>query len=308
MINPLYTDLNQSIIKQDLTKPTEEEKPSLTHRITHAFWTGMGIWATYNLVDSGLSRVLALETLTHGTGLFGYIGINLNGADPNYGGSHLGSSAAINSQLYMKNSKNYFHVFKDSEMTEACNTTKVPLLCNAYLNELLPRLHAILAGAGNLSNNSYETTLDFIKAGTGAMTGFLTPTLKFRFKQADVLNCKDSCIFENDPDYSKAAYKTSIPIPPTHLGILGSLSQGIHSNTLYDMAAQPDKVLVGVLLLGTAILIGKKTYEYYHTPIKQESASPATTSLECFKKNAKAVAVTSCWATMALTTIFLNTL
>lgn len=269
----------------------------------------MGVWATYNLVDSGLSRFLALETLTHGTGPFGYIGINLNGADPNFGGNSLGSRAATNSYNSMKSSKNYFHVFKDSEISETCNTTRIPLLCNAYFNELFPRLHAIAAGAGNLSNNSYETILDLIKAGTGAVTGFLTPTLKFRFKQDDILNCNDSCIFENDPYYSNLAYRTSTAIPPTHLGILGSLSQGIHANTLHDMAAQPDKVIIGVLLLGTAILIGKKTYDYYYTPIKQEPpTSPAMTSFERFKKNAKAVAITSCWATMTLTIIFLNTI
>ena len=50
-----------------------------------------GIWATYNLFDLGLSKTLALETLSHSTGPLGFVGIIRTGGDPKKGGSDKGS-------------------------------------------------------------------------------------------------------------------------------------------------------------------------------------------------------------------------
>ncbi len=62
----------------------------------------------YSLFDSGLANILGLETLRHGTNPINYLGIRLNGGDPDHGGKASGSK-------YGLGTKNYFHIFKDNE-------------------------------------------------------------------------------------------------------------------------------------------------------------------------------------------------
>src|SRR5690242_19132536 len=75
-----------------------ESRSDLINKVNSAFWSGLGCWSLYNLIDSGLSRFFALETLTHGTGPLGFIGIHINGANPHYGGGNMGSS--VGSGMY----------------------------------------------------------------------------------------------------------------------------------------------------------------------------------------------------------------
>ena len=58
---------------------------------------------------------LALETLRHGTSLQNYISIRLNGPDPKRGGGNSGASKGADSEHFIKESKGYFFLSKDSE-------------------------------------------------------------------------------------------------------------------------------------------------------------------------------------------------
>lgn len=307
---PKAKSLDNSSVLGDSKPLASEIQSGLISKIKRVFWGGMGVWGTYNLIDSGLARFFALETLTHGAGPLGYIGISLNGADPNYGGGKTGSSVAFGQDYLIRNSKNYFHVFKDSAFSGTfCDSTPVPMLCNTFANQLLPRYHAILSGMANFGYSAANKSGNLVQGAIGAVSGFLTPTLKFRFTPEEVINCSDTCRFEDDPDYNRAAYRTSKAINATHLGITGCLSQGINSGTFDRMSDNPGKVLLGITLLGTAALVARTTYRYINSgqqvglntgEISPSFTSQSTSHFQNCKKRLRVLAVNSCWATLGV--------
>lgn len=297
----------------------EQQPLDLTSKVKRAFWAGLGTWSSYNLIDSGLARFLALETLTHGAGPLGYMGINLNGADPNYGGGNTGSSVGLGNESHIHNSKNYFHVFKDSEFPGGCISEFGILreVCNQVGNEILPRMHAVLSGMATFGYSIKHRQTNPVKGTVGAVAGFLTPTLKFRFTPEEVINCTNDCRFDNDPDYNHMAYRTTQPISASHLGITGSLTQGVNLGMFSRMANDPGKVMLGVALLGAGAFVAKKTYDYVQSSFSEQqdnqsqisnSSEQSTSYFQNCKKKMRVLAVNSCWVTLAATTIFLNTL
>jgi hypothetical protein len=253
------------------------EKKTVDSKLKKIFWAGLGCWSTYNLIDRGLASFLVMETLTHGTGPLGYIGINMNGADPNYGGGKTGSSVGGGSEFHILNSQKQVHVFKDTEFSlkdtefplDGCKVS--PTICNGLLSGGLPRLHAVLSGMANFGYSAVNRTGDAKDAFLGGIAGLLTPTLKFRFTPDEVINCGDACIFENDPDYSGLAYRTTQALPANRLGMTGSLTYGVNSGMFNRMHTNPQKMLMGVTLLAAGILLGKKTYDYYKSDSEQQS-------------------------------------
>lgn len=307
-------------LKEDIAEKSEKPQiEPLMPLVSRVFWVAMGCWSTYNLIDSGLARFFALETLTHGAGPLGYIGINFNGADPNYGGGKTGSSVGGGLACHIQNSKNFFHVFKDSAFPEIyCHPTRWQIMCKIVNSNLVyARYHAVLSGMANFGYSTVNKSGNVLQWARGTVLGFLTPTLKFRFTPEEVLNCNDTCRFEDDPSYDGAAYRTSQAINASHLGIWGSFSQGINSGMFNRMSSNPEKVLLGIALLGVAALVARTTYCYIKSgqdvrlnasEISSSSTSQSTSYFQNCKKNLKVLAVNSCWATLALTTIFLNTI
>ncbi len=211
---------------------------------------------TYKLVDIGLSSFLCLKTLKHGTGPLGFIGIHLNGANPNFGGSAIGSSISMDSVYLIRNSKQYFYVFKDLEKFKFSVTTS-----------FLAKEHAIRSGIFNFGYKKGITDTSNVAKGVfGGIAGLFTPTLNFRFRPEDTENnitsSRTSNCFENDPLYSDLAYRTRQTISPLHLGIKGSLSQGLDPNLFNRMKNNPQKVIRGIILLGMSFLLGRCTYKH----------------------------------------------
>lgn len=225
-------------------------------KVQRAFLLAAGAFLTYKLVDAGLSNLFVLETLTHGTGPLGYLGINLFGADPNFGGSAAGSSAGFDCPEYLKASRNYFHVFKDFAQEKMEHTVyTLPLV----------RLHSMLSGMAHVGcrTDSCSEMLSLPQKVCGAVAGLITPTLKFRFRPEDISECLGSCRFQDDPDYGGFAYRTSLPIESHHLGIVGSLSQGLDAGLFRRIGNHPERALFGLVLLTAAFCAGKLTYRYF---------------------------------------------
>ncbi|MBS0630262.1 MAG: hypothetical protein JSS30_08600 [Verrucomicrobia bacterium] len=296
----------------ELSKPLLSQQAK--NKISTVFWTTIACWSVYNLVDYGLASLLVLETLQHGTGPFGFIGINLFGADPNFGGGKRGSSVGMGYNHHINNSKNFFHLFKDSEFpTEDFFNKEVisaEVQCS-ILKKILPRQHAIFSGMATCGYSHILDPIPSIEAIIGAALGYLTPTLKFRFAPEDLLCKEASCRFINDDDYSGFAYKTAQPIPSYHLGITGSLTQGINSNLWDRMKANPYKVAVGLAFLTTAAIVAKMTYTHLTTPTKKEEAPAAASPASCcqnLKGKVKSCIKYSFWTGLAIALITLNTL
>jgi hypothetical protein len=282
------------------------EKKTIDSKLKKALWAALGCWSTYNLIDRGLSSFLVMETLTHGTGPLGYIGININGADPNYGGGETGSSVGGGVPHYINNSKRKFHVFKDTEFSFDSEP-----IHNSLLRQALPRQHAVLSGMANFGVSLLNGKVDAKGVILGGISGFLTPTLKFRFTPDEVINCGDSCIFENDPDYAGCAYRTTEALPANRLGMTGSLVYGVNSDMFNRMSTNPQKMLVGASLLAAGILLGKKTYDYYKSDsVEQTKITDSKEKMSYFERFKKELDLSSQLKFSGKITmgIFLNTL
>jgi len=264
-----YTDSSK---KPPLSNNWDHQALKISTRINKLFWKIIGVWCTYKLVDSGLSHFLALETLIHGTGPLGFLGISLNGADPIYGGGDTGSSVGIGLDHHITNSKNYFHVFRDSGLENLPFTAEIIPSVHLLgpITMIYAKVHAVGSAMAVFGYPTAEGISKALRLCAGIVCGVLTPTLKFRFKPEAILNCISSCRFEKDPDYHGCAYRTAQPISSTHLGIMGSLSQGIGSGTLSRMANNPRKVLEGAAFLLTAFFVARATYRYLNTSSSQE--------------------------------------
>ncbi len=107
------------------------------------------------------------------------------------------------------------------------------------------------------------------------------------------------------------AYRTAQPISPIHLGITGSLTQGINSNIWERMVTHPYKVAIGVALLTTAAIVAKLTYSYINSPPQKIEETPAPLPKTCcqsFKGKVIGLIKTTLWTGLALAIITLNTL
>lgn len=295
-----FAENNQNLEKTNIDKKTSQ--------LTRGFWGAIGAWSVYNLIDIGLARFFALETLTHGTGPLGYIGISLYGADPAYGGGNTGSSVTLGNAGYVRNSKNYFHVYRDSAITSPCEGFDRSV-CH-FLPILTARVHAMGSGMANFGSSTTEGVNKAIRSAIGGIAGLLTPTLKFRFKPEAVLNCNESCRFQNDPDYGGLAYRTAEAIPSSHLGITGSLTQGIDSEMLSRMTNNSEKVLLGCAMLGAALITARATYQYLKAEPENTISIPIETSSrwEQCKKTVTVMTKAAFWISFGATAIVLNTL
>lgn len=198
---------------------------------------GMACLISYHLIDSGLARLLALETLTHGTGPANYIDINIFGVDP----------SRCRSQV---NSIEHFHVFKDSRFgLNPDNSLSMNRLELIMLKELSPKIQA-LHSAG--------------------ICGIFTPTLKFRFTPDELVEAESLGHFVNNPDYTFfRGYKITQPIKPSRIGITGSLINGINRGMFKRMTNNPKKVLLGASLLAAGIFNLKMQFEKIETHPKK---------------------------------------
>ena len=209
----------------------------------------------------GLSDFLALETLRHGTSLQNYISIRLNGPDPKRGGGNSGASKGADSEHFIKESKGYFFLSKDSESyLEELGSFRAQLY-----NRCLPsRMYCGLSASTTISGKGFPKKL--LQISIIVFNVLFVPTLKFRFLPEDI-----SGKFINDPDNrcilnpgKGLAYRTTQSIGTDHIGLKGILTQGLKGNLFGRMKAHPGKVCWGLVKLinpvGITILFALGTY------------------------------------------------
>lgn len=229
---------------------------------------------TYRLFDDGVSNILGLETLTHGTNPVSNVGIRINGVDPNWGGADEGSSLEAH---FKPNLQNKFHTFKDSEIYKPTLNdlpeyiAKAPTLLkrrplrylagfSAFLrlsNRVLPRYHAYHSGynfavAKVLPEKNPNLPVRILQVFIGTIGGLISlvisPTLRFRFAHINPP-------FRNDQYYDGMAYKTTQTISPLRIGLLGSLLTGINRDWMNRIKEKPSKAITGVVQLTAAVAI-----------------------------------------------------
>jgi hypothetical protein len=238
-------------ITQKLVGPTStSNRLSWKDKFSRFVYGTLGFHSMYHMFDIGLSNFLALDILKHGTNIKSYLGISLRGADPKMGGSNQG-------------------VF--SPGTPDCtNQFYVMPSCTGPNGLTVPPKYIQMASANLLGQKgSYSLR--------SRILGWCTPVLRFKFRPEDVIKPR----FQKTNRIAGALFTTH-SISPMRLGICGSLTQGIGLGMFRRMASNPLKVLSGVVLMGGAAYIGKRTYAYVTSkPVKKEEApSPCDHSVQ----------------------------
>lgn len=234
-------------------------------RITQIFWKiiyglvaifQIMISPIYALFDEGIGNLLGLQILRHGTSFPNYVHIITNGADANLGGGDGGSSYATGNPKFIDNSRGYLHVFNDSYAAVKNKAGKI--LCSPLLNDIwsqtairaAPRVHSTLSGMASFSSKDEWGITAKVKKVAGGILGFFTPTIRFKFTPEQV-----KMTFEEDPDYGGLAMRTRKNIGTEHIGILGSLVQGVNLQVFQRIAEYPLKFLLGLIQVISAIAL-----------------------------------------------------
>ena len=214
----------------------------------------------YTLFDDGISNLLGLETLRHGTNCFNYVPLRIRGGDPSHGGKPTGSTKGWDDDTPV----NHFYVFKDSEyqLTNVSNYCSTMLLNRimriaAIGSRVLSRKHVFLSGynfsAYVLGSEHSHTVSKHLKVAMCTLFGMINlivcPTLRFRFSTVDPSRLM------NDPCYRGAAYRTAQKIEWWRIGLIGSLITGINVEWLSRVKAKPLKILTGVVQIASAIAL-----------------------------------------------------
>ncbi|MGE3954180.1 MAG: hypothetical protein AB7F31_03155 [Parachlamydiales bacterium] len=229
-----------------------------------AAWLGYSGYCLYHLFESSLSHLLVVDTLRHGTGLKGCLGIHLFGADPDRGGKH---------GLVEETSVGLVNVWRDSRRPEL---DPAEVLQIKYVGPRsysgLGLSHDVGLSKGFLDQHWY----------VALALSFLVPTVKVHQRPRDdsyqaywhktavldfhpwILNSP----LEKEPaDYEgyyqntvhwPSALVTDQKIPFYKIGILGSLSQGINGGLPRRIAYHPSRFLLGAAQMALVIYSGSR--------------------------------------------------
>lgn len=202
----------------------------------------------YNLYDSALANILALDTCRHGTSITGFAQIFFFGGRTDLGGAAettflkaYSNNLSWNQQRENAN-KSRIYVWNDN-MDRA--NPKVPQLKNLWF--IAKRIAPIVFSC---QANTVLFPKGAIAQVAGSLLAIYTPTVKYRFTPQEL---KEK--FEDDPDLTGIAKRTSFDISPSHLGISGSLIQGVNLGVFERIKNKPGTFALGCAQLIAAIAL-----------------------------------------------------
>lgn len=202
----------------------------------------------FNLFDDAVADMLCLHTYTHGTSPKNYNSIMWYGTDPSQGGS--GGESALYAAFGQDhdaieaneksgwNCKNRFFVF--------------PPECPEPMRRWQPRVYSIAACIGENCSTEQNRVIKGILIFASIIQGFCSPTLKLRFAPEDPIH------FEWDQTFSEAsklAAFTEEPISPDHIGLYGSLHEGLNSKWFNRVSENPTLFIQGIAKLVTTVAL-----------------------------------------------------
>lgn len=219
-------------------------------QMTNRIWDSLTTFWPIELIDSGLADVLCLKTYEHGTSPSSYNSILKYGVDPSFGGSG-GKTALDNTQKSLNGEQiqsetrtlgNFYVVDHQSQSSFSCYS--LGSLAKKYT---LARSYAIVSSISDLQEHS---TSIFRKVA-GFFLGQAVPTIKLRFTQQDSLNKFNPDSIHED---GVAAYTTS-KITTDHIGLSGTLIQGLNKSLAQRIKQNPAQFTLGILKIIAAIAI-----------------------------------------------------
>lgn len=198
------------------------------------------IHLVYQLFDSGLANFLALDTARHGTTLYSYLKIQFQGGKTCYGGhvNDINQSESLN------------RIFAFSDESTLVGLTKVPLYTSYFSG------YAHFARMDKFIGKKIEHTfLELPLLVLSFLPGLISPTVKYRFTPQEIKRK-----FEHDEDNvfdgkGGMVLHTKENIGISHLGITGSLIQGMNPSIFGRIYNKPEKFALGCAQLVAAIAL-----------------------------------------------------
>jgi len=217
----------------------------------------------YNLYDSAIANLLGLQTNRHGTSLLNYFQICLSGGKVTKGGG--GETVYFNrvgdprANEVLERCTNKIYVWNDQNWR--------PDLDWAIEKRLKP---IVYSGMGNANSSANSSQLQKTPSTTlGYFLALVTPTVKFRFTPEEFEKN-----FKPDDWLRLKASVTTKDISVFHLGITGSLIQGLNSGMFQRIKRNIPSFMLGCVQLTAAIaltILWTKSSQKEEKPVENES-------------------------------------
>ncbi len=219
----------------------------MTYLASH-IWNSTITIPPLSLLDSGLSDFFCLETFTHGTSPSSYNSILKHGANPTFGGrggetAFFAPGGEDKTALFEPHTLNRFYVWDH----QCRHHPWLPRMCGEIFRALHTRLFAIKAGIAE----ELEKGDGSLRKYKGQVVGFVTPTVKFRFQPEE-----SKQYFSNDEFFQPGiACFTDQEISRDHIGIIGTLKQGVNKKWFNRIRENPQQCLAGATKIITALAL-----------------------------------------------------
>lgn len=218
------------------------------NQINSRFWDSLNTFLPVSLLDSGLADALCLETYEHGTSPSSYDSIMQHGVDPRFGGAG-GETSLIRidggKQMAFAEMRtvNRFFVFDH----QPHYGTILPNLVGNVVKNIWVRQYAIIASIAE----EKQKGSGILRNITGCFLGLVAPIVKLRFRSDDPIKN-----FENDEFFKPGlASYTEDKIDIDHIGIRGTLQQGLNKDWLNRIKKEPAQFIWGVVKIVAAIAL-----------------------------------------------------
>ncbi len=219
----------------------------MTH-VASRIWNSTITIPPLSLLDSGLSDLFCLETFTHGTSPSSYNSILKHGANPIFGGN--GGETAFfvpggndKTAFFEPHTVNRFYVWDH----QCRYYSWLPKMCGEIFRATQARLFAIKPSIAR----ELEKGGGSLRKCKGQVVGFVTPIVKFRFQPEE-----SKQYFSNDEFFQPGiACFTDQEISRDHIGIIGTLKQGVNKKWFNRIRENPQQCLAGVTKIIIALAL-----------------------------------------------------
>jgi hypothetical protein len=240
---------------------TESSKSATSWRLGTRATNALNGFFLFNLFDDAVADLLCLRTTTHGTSPKCYSSIMRSGADPARGGT------GGESGLYAAFGRT--HTFETEKKASGWNCKNRFFVflhdCPEPIKRWQPRVYSIAASIGENCSPEQSKLAKAKSVALSLFEGFCSPALKFRFTPESSIKFQWDQTFS---DKKQIAGFTEQPISPDHIGLYGSLKQGVNRQWGARIRANPAQFVKGLLkLIATVTLLALAIFAAIHYPL-----------------------------------------
>lgn len=202
----------------------------------------------FNFFDDAIADLLCLRTYTHGTSPKCYHNIMKIGADPNHGGK--GGESGLYEAFGTNHDADVEMMGEKSGWNCHKRFFAFSYDCPEPIKRWQPRIYSIAACVGENCHVDQGMFVKGIFIIASIIEGFCSPVLKFRFQKVEDTKFNiDETFNSKEVGGGNIAVYTEEAISPEHIGLYGSLSQGLNSEWKQRITQNAGQFAKGLLKL-----------------------------------------------------------